>query len=151
MNEPQSPPPLSEPAAPATSLVSRMTNVFAAPGEVFDEVMHANVFGAMQLIPLIAPRLIKNKGTFAFVSSRMGSIAGMSGPNGPINYSIETGAPGVLRAHGWKFNTLKPGDKVVATVHPLKGDRVGGGLVSISKDGVLIGDAKPSPGYEGSK
>jgi hypothetical protein len=38
MSEPQSPPPLAEPAAPATSLVARMTNVFVAPGEVFDEV-----------------------------------------------------------------------------------------------------------------
>jgi hypothetical protein len=75
----------------------------------------------------------------------------VDGPSGPFNYSIETGAPGVLRAHGWKFNSLKPGDKVVAKVYPLRGDRVGGALISIQKDGVVIGDATTSPGYEGGK
>ena len=39
MNDPQSAPPLSDATVPAaTSLLSRLTNVFAAPGEVFDEV-----------------------------------------------------------------------------------------------------------------
>ena len=73
------------------------------------------------------------------------------GPNGAYSYSIEGPSPGVLRAHGWKFNSLKVGDKVVAKVHPLKGDRKGGGLISISKDGVTLGDAVPAPGYESGK
>jgi hypothetical protein len=71
--------------------------------------------------------------------------------SGSSNFSIETSAPGVLRAHGWKFNSLKAGDKVVAKIHPLKDGRRGGGLISITKDGVLIGDGKPSAGYEGAK
>ncbi len=41
----------------------------------FDRVMHTNVKGAMQVIPTVAPRVAAAHGTFAFVSSGMGSIA----------------------------------------------------------------------------
>lgn len=41
----------------------------------FDRVMHTNVLGAMQAIPLIAPMVEAAQGKFAFLSSRMGSIA----------------------------------------------------------------------------
>ena len=41
----------------------------------FDAVMHTNVLGAMQLIPLIAPMLEESGGKFIFISSLMGSIA----------------------------------------------------------------------------
>jgi len=41
----------------------------------FDDVMHVNVLGAMQLIPLIAPIIEESGGKFIFVSSLMGSIA----------------------------------------------------------------------------
>lgn len=40
----------------------------------FDEVMHANVLGAMQLIPQVAPMVEATHGRFAFISSQMGSI-----------------------------------------------------------------------------
>lgn len=40
----------------------------------FDRVMHANVLGAMQAIPLVAPMVEAAQGRFAFVSSGMGSI-----------------------------------------------------------------------------
>jgi hypothetical protein len=72
-------------------------------------------------------------------------------PNGPYTFSIEGPSPGVLKQHGWKFNSLKVGDKVVVKVHPLKGDRKGGGLISVSKDGMMLGDAVPSAGYESGK
>jgi NAD(P)-dependent dehydrogenase (short-subunit alcohol dehydrogenase family) len=41
----------------------------------FDQVMHTNVLGAMQAIPLVAPMIEAAQGKFAFVSSGMGSIA----------------------------------------------------------------------------
>ena len=44
----------------------------------FDAVMHANVLGAMQAIPQVAP-LLAPGGRFGFVSSVMGRIAGVSG------------------------------------------------------------------------
>jgi short-subunit dehydrogenase len=40
----------------------------------FDRVMHANVLGAMQAIPLLAPAVEEAKGTFVFLTSVMGSI-----------------------------------------------------------------------------
>lgn len=40
----------------------------------FDTVMHTNVLGPLRAIPLVAPALVRTKGTFAFISSRMGSI-----------------------------------------------------------------------------
>jgi NAD(P)-dependent dehydrogenase (short-subunit alcohol dehydrogenase family) len=48
----------------------------------FDEVMHANVWGAMQLMPIVAPRLAKLKGKFALISSIMGSISRMQTTGG---------------------------------------------------------------------
>lgn len=41
----------------------------------FDAVMHANVLGAMQAIPLIAPMVEAAQGKLVFISSLMGSIA----------------------------------------------------------------------------
>lgn len=46
----------------------------------FDRVMHANVLGAMQLIPQIAPALVDGA-PFAFLSSQMGRIASVEGSN----------------------------------------------------------------------
>lgn len=40
----------------------------------FDRVMHTNVLGAMQAIPLVAPMVEAAQGRFAFLSSGMGSI-----------------------------------------------------------------------------
>jgi NAD(P)-dependent dehydrogenase (short-subunit alcohol dehydrogenase family) len=69
----------------------------------FDSVMHANVFGAMQLIPIVAPRLIKNKGTFAFISSMMGSIGGMSSPNGVIYRASKAALNAVVKAASLEY------------------------------------------------
>ena len=41
----------------------------------FDQVMRTNVLAAMRLVPVVAPLLAHNRGTLAFLSSRMGSIA----------------------------------------------------------------------------
>ncbi len=40
----------------------------------FDHVMHANVLGAMQTIPQVAPMVAQTKGKFVFISSDMGCI-----------------------------------------------------------------------------
>jgi NAD(P)-dependent dehydrogenase (short-subunit alcohol dehydrogenase family) len=45
----------------------------------FDAVMHANVLGAMQSVPLIAPMVEAANGKFVFISSIMGSIAETQG------------------------------------------------------------------------
>ncbi|TCS37435.1 NAD(P)-dependent dehydrogenase (short-subunit alcohol dehydrogenase family) [Paucimonas lemoignei] len=47
----------------------------------FDQVMHANVLGAMQLIPTVVP-MVKAGGKCVFLSSRMGSIDDASSSQG---------------------------------------------------------------------
>ena len=47
--------------------------------EQFDRVMHTNVLGAMQVIPQIAPLVQAAGGRYAFLSSAMGLIGGVSG------------------------------------------------------------------------
>jgi NAD(P)-dependent dehydrogenase (short-subunit alcohol dehydrogenase family) len=41
----------------------------------FDLVMRTNVLASMRLVPIVAPLLVPARGTLAFLSSRMGSIA----------------------------------------------------------------------------
>ncbi|MGC4028323.1 MAG: DUF6152 family protein [Steroidobacteraceae bacterium] len=47
-----------------------------------------------------------------------------------VEYSIEGGSPNVLRRQGWNRGSLKPGDKVVLKMHPLKDGSPGGSFVS---------------------
>ncbi len=42
---------------------------------MFDATMHANVLGAMQAIPQVAPQVEAAKGKFVFITSGMGSIS----------------------------------------------------------------------------
>jgi NAD(P)-dependent dehydrogenase (short-subunit alcohol dehydrogenase family) len=48
----------------------------------FDTVMHANVLGAMQLIPMVAPMVEAGRGKFAFITSGMGSISEATSSDG---------------------------------------------------------------------
>ena len=59
-----------------------------------------------------------------------------------VEYSIEGGSPNGLSRSGWKRTSLKPGDKAVAVIHPLKDGTNGGSLVSVSVNGVQIGGAR---------
>lgn len=62
----------------------------------------------------------------------------VEGASGPENFTIEGPTPGVLRSLGWKFNSLKAGDKVVVRMHPLKVGH-GGGLISVTlQDGKIL-------------
>lgn len=66
--------------------------------EVFDQVMHANVFGAMQAIPVVAPTLLKSKGKFVFISSRMGSIGLMASAAAPTYRASKAALNAVVKA-----------------------------------------------------
>jgi len=50
--------------------------------EEFDRIMHTNVLGAMQVIPLVAPQVEAARGKFVFLSSGMGSIDGTQAGDG---------------------------------------------------------------------
>src|SRR3569833_2019792 len=59
-----------------------------------------------------------------------------------VEYSIEGGSPNGLSRAGWKRTSLKPGDKAVAVIHPLKDGTNGGSLVSVSVGGDQLGGAR---------
>ena len=58
MEEAQPPPILETPGAPSTSLLSRLTNVFVAPGEVFDEIKSAKPTPTNWVVPLVIGILV---------------------------------------------------------------------------------------------
>ena len=59
-----------------------------------------------------------------------------------VEWSIEGGSPNGLSRGGWKRTSLKPGDKAVVVIHPLKDGTNGGSLVTVSVGGVQIGGAR---------
>jgi hypothetical protein len=76
----------------------------------------------------------------------------LPGPGGKKTpYSIEGPAPGVLRAVGWKFNTLKPGDAISVRVHPLKTGKPGGGMISVTTAAGVVMNYTPPPPVGGKK
>jgi hypothetical protein len=60
-------------------------------------------------------------------------------------WSIESGAPGMMLRNGWKPSTLKSGDKVTLTMHPLRSGNPGGSLVRVKvPDGRTLGPGAPN-------
>jgi len=59
-----------------------------------------------------------------------------------VEYSIEGGSPNGLARQGWKRTSLKPGDKAVLVMHPLKDGTAGGSLVTVTVNGVQVGAAR---------
>ena len=57
------------------------------------------------------------------------------------HWTIELGSPSILMRAGWKFNTLKKGDKVTAVIAPLKSGEPGSLLVRVTlADGKVLGN-----------
>ena len=68
------------------------------------------------------------------------------------HWSIELGSPSILQQSGWKFKDIKAGDKVTATLNPLRSKQPGGLLVQVKlPDGRVLGNgpgrgpAAPAP------
>ena len=78
----------------------------------FDAVMHANVLGAMQAIPQVAP-LLAAGGRFGFVSSDMGRIATVSGSQAWV-YRVSKAAPNMAVASA---QSAYP-DAIMVCLHP---------------------------------
>jgi len=57
-----------------------------------------------------------------------------------VEWSIEGGSPNNLSRRGWSRNAMKPGDKVVVLIHPLKNGEPGGSLMKITVNGKTIGE-----------
>jgi hypothetical protein len=64
---------------------------------------------------------------------------------GAKHWSIELGSPSILQRGGWKFNSVKRGDKVTAVVSPLKNGDPGSLLTRITlPDGRVLGNGGPA-------
>ena len=54
-------------------------------------------------------------------------------------WTAECGSPAQMVKNGWRSSSLKPGDKVVLTVHPLRSGEFGGSFVSVqTADGKVL-------------
>jgi hypothetical protein len=62
-------------------------------------------------------------------------------------WAFEMASPLQLVSHGWKKDTVKPGDKVTIQAHPLKDGTHGGSYVSITlPTGQILGQQRPVGG-----
>jgi hypothetical protein len=62
------------------------------------------------------------------------------------HWTIELGSTSILMRGGWKFNTLKHGDKVTAVVNPLRNGDLGSLLSRITLPyGRVLGNGGPPP------
>ncbi len=53
----------------------------------------------------------------------------VTGEDGELkHWSIELGSPSILQSTGWKFSSLKKGDKTTLVINPLKSGQAGGFL-----------------------
>ena len=58
-----------------------------------------------------------------------------------LQWALEMGSPGQQAARGWKPDSVKPGDKVTITLHPLKdGSRGGQLLTTVLPSGQQLGN-----------
>jgi hypothetical protein len=54
-------------------------------------------------------------------------------------WTAECGSPAQMVRNGWRSSSLKPGDKVVLTIHPLRSGELGGSFVQVqTADGKVL-------------
>lgn len=51
-----------------------------------------------------------------------------------LKWGVECGSPAQMVKAGWRSSSLKPGDHVVVTVHPLRSGELGGSFVQVQTD-----------------
>jgi NAD(P)-dependent dehydrogenase (short-subunit alcohol dehydrogenase family) len=81
----------------------------------FDIVMHANVLGAMRLLPLIGPLVVNGKGRLAVISSLMGSMGQRSSPSGWLYRASKAALNSVLVDSALTFGPQKA---ICVSLHP---------------------------------
>lgn len=79
----------------------------------FDRVMHANVLGAMQAIPLLTPMVEEADGTFVFLTSVMGSIGATTASMGWVYRASKAALNMVVKAAACDYPKAK-----LIVIHP---------------------------------
>jgi hypothetical protein len=71
----------------------------------------------------------------------------MNASGAPEEWGFEMGSPEMMAARGWKKTSVKVGDKITITAHPLKDVAThGGSEMSVTlPDGSKLGSAQPAP------
>jgi hypothetical protein len=73
-------------------------------------------------------------------------VSGPSPGAEPVNYGFEMTSVGEMIRRGWTKTSLKPGDKVKVTFHPVRDGRPAGYMMSvITEDGQYIGRPPERP------
>lgn len=52
--------------------------------------------------------------------------------SGETTYTLECSSPALMQRTGWKFNTLKSGDKIDIAYNPLRNGKPGGALTLVT-------------------
>jgi Family of unknown function (DUF6152) len=60
----------------------------------------------------------------------------------PQEWSIEGGSPNGLSRQGWRRTTIKEGDAIEITIHPLKDGTNGGSMMKAMVNGQAVGGAR---------
>jgi len=61
------------------------------------------------------------------------------------DWTIECANPGILNRVGWKFNMIKPGDKIAIVMAPVRSGELGGLLKEVTlPDGRVFGNGAPA-------
>ena len=58
-------------------------------------------------------------------------------------WSIEGGSPNALSRQGWRRSSIKEGDAIEITIHPLKDGTNGGSMMKAMINGQPVGGARP--------
>jgi hypothetical protein len=67
------------------------------------------------------------------------SVPNSSG--GTDKWGVECNSPNTMARSGWRATTLKPGDQVTITVHPLRDGTKGGRFINVKlADGTVLND-----------
>jgi hypothetical protein len=67
------------------------------------------------------------------------------GKSGVKHWTIELGSTSILMRGGWKFNSIKKGDKIIAVVNPLRNGDPGSLLSRVTlADGRVLGNGGPA-------
>lgn len=70
--------------------------------------------------------------------------------SGTKHWTIELGSTSILQRGGWKFSTIKKGDKITAVVGPLRSGEPGSLLVRVTlPDGRVLGNGGGATGIGG--
>jgi hypothetical protein len=100
-------------------------------------------------------RVLEIKGTvkeFRYVNPHSWIILYTQGNDAAASeVTIEAGGPGYLAKYGWKRESLKPGDKITASVNPLRDGSVGGSLVKVVLENGHELDARAPAAAAGTK